>query len=1124
MTRNERQRAHRQNAVVLLTSLLSILPGGSISLANPCDLVVDPAKRNLVDRQTGQPFVWLGDTAWSAIKQLTRDEMDVYLDTRQQQGFTVVQVILIGHDPGPNQAGHWPFNGSWDATSPRVIEGEDDYWDNADYFIDGAIGRGMVVCALPLWRKHVHEQPLICRDETYAYGRFLGQRYRRQNARIVWCMGGDMYLNYRHGHDESFEIYHNLARGLAIGVLGEEDYSRMCMTYHIFGPHTTAQIRQLREAPWMTFHSIQSSHRDSAQEGMLQRCLAQDPAKPTIDLEPMYDDHFGASIHRTRHINWWGGFEGGFGTTMGSWNVWHLGERGWTDDRLRWESPRSYTTGFATQIRHLGALLRSRPMLERRFDPDVLHPQTRHGGKDRIYANRYLCGSCIMVYSPRGWRFKVNLDYLNGSRARLWWFNPRDGSHIDGGTLPNQGGYVEFDPPSEPGEPFSDHDWVLVLDDADVGYGPPGSARVSTKSPAGGYPLQFAPFERVIVNDSFWQPVFERNRTVTIPHVLKMCEDTGMFRDFDRAAGKLDGPAEALHISDETVYKTIESAAFQLARRPDPAMAGRLDALITRIAAAQEPDGYLHTPYQIAKRLGTPVPPPFSDNGRGLELYFCGHLYEAAAAHYRATGQVNLLAVALKNAELVNRQFGPGKRVDVSEHPEIEPALVKLYEATGDERWWRLARFFVETRGTTAGGRKLRGPFSQDHAPIREQTEAVGQAPRATYFYSGVVDVAALSGDATLLPPMHRLWDDVVGRKLYLTGGIGSRHGNEGFGDPYELPNLIAYTEVCAAVSFSMWNERMFRTTGDAKFIDALERTLYNNFLAGVSLSGDRYFYACPPQSDGKYAFNRGWLPRDRKGPHMDPSATRKEWFECACCPPNWTRWLVQVPGFIYATGSSDLFVNLFIASEMELDLGGAHWKVKQETRYPWDGNVRLLLTSELSSATSEMGIRLRIPGWARGEPVASNLYRYLGDDPPQPIQLRLNGASVPVRLEGNYAVLQRVWKSGDIIELNLPMSVRRVVAHPDVKDLAGQVAVEHGPIVYCAEGLDHGGRVLDLALADDAQLEASFDADFAGGVTVVWGQAVRGDQRVELRLIPHFAWANRGVAEMTVWLKQAKP
>jgi uncharacterized protein len=648
------------------------------------------------------------------------------------------------------------------------------------------------------------------------------------------------------------------------------------------------------------------------------------------------------------------------------------------------------------------------------------------------------------------------------------------------------------------------------------------AARFNPAAPV--HPIQFVSFPAVTFQDALWGPALERNRAATIPHVLQMCEDAGMFRDFDRAAGKLDGPAEALHISDETVYKAVESAALELARQPDLVLEQRLDALTARIAAAQEPDGYLHTPYQIARRLGKPVLAPFADNGRGLELYFCGHLYEAAAAHFRATGRTNLLAVALKNAELVHRIFGPGKRVDVAEHEEIEPALIKLYEVTGDDRWWRLAQLFVETRGTTAGGRKLRGPFSQDHQPIREQTEAVGQAPRATYFYSGVVDVAALSGDTTLLTPMHRLWNDVVGRKLYLTGGIGSRHGNEGFGDPYELPNLTAYTEVCAAISFSMWNERMFRATGDARFMDALERTLYNNFLAGVGFSGDRYFYACPPQSDGKYAFNRGWLPKDRNGPHTQASATRKEWFECACCPPNWTRWLVQVPGFIYAARGNDLFVNLYAASEAEAYVAGTRWTLRQETRYPWDGTIQLRFKTEVRSRKSKMAVHLRLPGWARGEPVASDLYRYLGDTPPPSVQMRVNGEPLPVNVENGFAVLRRAWQSGDVIELDLPMPVRRVVAHPAVKDLAGQVAVERGPVVFCVEGVDHDGRVLDLALPDEARLTPGFDRAFAGGVTVLRGEARRGGQAVALRLIPYFAWANRGITEMTVWMKRLEP
>lgn len=446
----------------------------SNAVATPSDLIVDATKRNLINRHTGAPFLWLGDTAWSATKELSKSDMDAYLDQRKNQGFTVIQVILIGHDPGSNHYGHYPFEGNWDASRPLIKKDEEDYWDIVDYFINGAIDRGLYVCALPLWRKHVHESPLINKAQTYAYGLFLGQRYREQNAKIIWCMGGDMYLDFKNGHDASHDIYHNLARGITVGTLGTEDYSQMCMTYHIWGGNTTAQIPQLKTAPWMTFHSIQSGHKDHKQEGMILECLAADPSKPAIDLEPMYGDYFGKNINRTRHINWWGVFEGGFGTTMGSWNVWHLGERNWSEDKSRWEPPKSYTTGFATQIKHLGTLLQSRPMLKRQFDPDVLRPDTRHSGKDRIYSNRFLDGSCIMVYSPRGWKFKVNMDHLNGTHAQIWWFNPRDGSYIDSGTIANTGGYVEFDPPGLIGEAFGDKDWVLILDDQAANHNPPG--------------------------------------------------------------------------------------------------------------------------------------------------------------------------------------------------------------------------------------------------------------------------------------------------------------------------------------------------------------------------------------------------------------------------------------------------------------------------------------------------------------------------------------------------------------------------------------------------------------------------------------------------------------------------
>jgi uncharacterized protein len=581
--------------------------------------------------------------------------------------------------------------------------------------------------------------------------------------------------------------------------------------------------------------------------------------------------------------------------------------------------------------------------------------------------------------------------------------------------------------------------------------------------------LTYAPATKVHITDAFWKPLLDRNRAVTIPHNLRMCREVGIVANFERVAGLRDDDYHGLPNWDEFLYL-----------------------------------------------------------GDNLELYCAGHLFEAGVAHFQATGKRSLLEVALKNAELIDRLFGPGKRADVCGHQEIEPALVRLYEATGDERWWKLAKFFVDTRGTEAGGRHKRGEFSQDHAPLFEQTEAVGQAPRATYFYSGAADVGRLTGDPRYHTALRRLWEDVVTRKLYLNGGIGSRHDNEGFGPAYELPIRTAYTEVCAAVSFPMWATRMFRVEPDARYFDVIERTLYNNLAAGVSLSGDRYFYACPLGSDGEYRFNLGWLPADGQHlPHAEASATRKEWFPCACCPPTLARYLPQVPGFAYATRGTQLFVNLFIAGAAEVEVGGATWKLKQEGNYPWDGRVRLMLNTEDPSVKLQT-IFVRIPGWARNEPVPGDLYRFAdhADHADHAPALMVKSRPVELRtvVTNGFARLARAWRSGDEIELDLPMPVRRVVAHPDVKDSAGMVALQRGPIVYCFEGADHGGRVLDLAMPAEAVFTPRRRDDFLGGTTVLEGELMRTGERIRASAIPYHLWSNRGVGEMTVWLNTVAP
>jgi hypothetical protein len=640
-----------------------------------------------------------------------------------------------------------------------------------------------------------------------------------------------------------------------------------------------------------------------------------------------------------------------------------------------------------------------------------------------------------------------------------------------------------------------------------------------------GESARFVPFTQVQVTDAFWKPLLDRNRAVTIPHNLRRCREAGIVANFERVAGLRDGDYHGLPNWDEFLYKAIEAACYGLQQRPEPALEKELDDRIAVLAKAQDADGYLRTVIQMSERGRGPANlKRWSNLTDNLELYCAGHLFEAGVAHFQATGKRSLLDVALKNAELIDRLFGPGKRVDVCGHEEIEPALVRLYEATGDARWWKLAKFFVDTRGTEAGGRRKRGEFSQDHAPVFEQTEAVGQAPRATYFYAGAADVGRLSGDPRYHTALRRLWENVVTRKLYLNGGIGSRHDNEGFGPAYDLPSRTAYTEVCAAVSFTMWATRMFRVEPDARYFDVIERTLYNNLAAGVSLSGDRYFYACPLESDGKFKFNLGWAPANAgRLPHADASATRKEWFPCACCPPTLARYLPQVPGFAYAMRGNALFVNLFLAGEAEVEVSGATWRLKQEGTYPWDGRVKLTLNTESRGAKLET-LFVRIPGWAQNEPVPGDLYRFANAAADAP-RLTVNGQRVELRsvLTNGFARLTRNWRPGDVIKLDLPMPVRRVVAHPNVKDCAGKVALQRGPIVYCFEGADHDGRVRDLALPTGATFTPRRRPDLLGDTLVLEGELRRGGETVRATAIPYHLWSNRGAGEMAVWLQAVR-
>jgi uncharacterized protein len=624
------------------------------------------------------------------------------------------------------------------------------------------------------------------------------------------------------------------------------------------------------------------------------------------------------------------------------------------------------------------------------------------------------------------------------------------------------------------------------------------------------YQIEIVPFTHVTIADSFWGPRIETNRQVTVKYDFEKCEETGRISNFAKAAGWQEGDHEGIFFNDSDVFKVIEGAAYTLMQAPDPELDSYLDNLIAAIAASQEPDGYLYTARTIAERNGTVDRLPDEREGKtrysnlrvSHELYNIGHMYEGAVAHYLATGKRSLLDVALRSADHVDSVFGPGKLRDVPGHQEIEIGLVALYRVTGEQRYLDLARSFLDERGRP-DGHTLYGAYAQDHLPVTEQREAVGHAVRAAYMYAGMADVAALTGDQGYIDAIDAIWEDVVTKKFYITGGIGARHEGEAFGDAYELPNATAYNETCAAIANIFWNLRLFQLHGHAKYIDVLERSLYNGYLSGIDFSGDRFFYVNPLEFDGSYRFNR------------DNSMVRMPWFNCSCCPTNVVRLFPALGGYVYAQRDRDIFINLFVSSSGELSVDGADVRIRQESRYPWDGRVAVQVAP---AQPLRFALRIRIPGWAQGEPVPSDLYRYLESDSGEGPNLAVNGEPVAISLEDGYAVIERTWQQGDEVELILPMAVRRVIAHPQVVDNQGMVAVERGPLVYCLEGVDNEGKALGRSLQDSAQFSVEWQPDLLQGVNVI-GASQGGET---LTLIPYYAWAHRGVGEMAVWLKQA--
>lgn len=621
-----------------------------------------------------------------------------------------------------------------------------------------------------------------------------------------------------------------------------------------------------------------------------------------------------------------------------------------------------------------------------------------------------------------------------------------------------------------------------------------------------GYPIDPVPFTSVKVSDSFWGQRLKASREVTIPLAFSKCEETGRYRNFELAAHPSDTTKVTGYSFDDTdVYKTIEGASYSLQTYPDKQLAHYMDSVLDIVAAAQEPDGYLYT----ARTMNPKHPHEWAGSKRwekveelSHEFYNLGHMVEGAIAHYQATGSRKFLDIAIRYADCVCREIGDGEGqvVRVPGHQIAEMALAKLYLVTGDQKYLDQAKFFLDKRGYTS----RKDEYSQAHKPVIEQDEAVGHAVRAAYMYAGMADVAALTGDTSYVHAIDRIWDNIVSKKLYITGGIGATNQGEAFGKNYELPNMSAYCETCAAIGNVYVNYRLFLLHGDAKYYDVLERTLYNGLISGVSLDGGGFFYPNPLESMGQHQ--------------------RQPWFGCACCPSNICRFIPSLPGYVYAVKDNQVYVNLFMGNEAELKVGGKKVILHQETRYPWDGHVTLTVDK---NAAGTFAMKIRIPGWVRNQVVPSDLYTYSDGKRPG-YSVKVNGEVVTSALEQGYFTIERKWKKGDRVELQLDMEVRTVKANGKVEADRGRIAVERGPIVYCAEWPDNSFNVLSLLMNQHPQFEVVERPDLLYGLNQIktpvqtleydeQGRLVVKDQ--ELTLIPYYAWAHRGPGNMAVWL-----
>ena len=578
-------------------------------------------------------------------------------------------------------------------------------------------------------------------------------------------------------------------------------------------------------------------------------------------------------------------------------------------------------------------------------------------------------------------------------------------------------------------------------------------------------------FSHVKINDNFWSPRLSKHVSATLPVCIDQIENQpGRIRNFENAA-KGEGEHSGIFFDDSDVYKALEGMAYSLINNPDPELEKKADEWIDKFAAAQQPDGYINTFYTLTgldKRW---------TNMDKHEVYCAGHMIEAGVAYYQATGKRKLLDVCIRMTDHMMSQFGPGKRHWVPGHEEIELALVKLYQTTQEQKYLDFAYWLLEERGhghgTMGDEGKWNPVYYQDIVPVRQLTDISGHAVRCMYLYCGMADVAALKNDTGYIAAMDRLWDDVVHRNMYITGGVGSSHDNEGFTEDYDLPNLDAYCETCASVGMVLWNQRMNQLTGDSKYIDVLERSLYNGALAGISLGGDRFFYVNPLES---------------KGDHH-----RQEWYGCACCPSQLSRFLPSIGNYIYASSDDALWVNLYIGNTGQIRIGETDILLTQETDYPWDGSVKLTIST---SQPLEKEIRLRIPNWCKT------------------YDLSINGKRINVSEEKGYAVIKD-WKSQDVIALDMDMPVEIVAADPHVKENFGKRAIQRGPLVYCMEEIDNPVYFDQIQLSPSTTFQTAFASDILNGI-----KTIKTNGRAQsATFIPYYAWDNRKAGKMRVWI-----